>query len=490
MSNEPHREAPNESSEANSTQNPSSEAKMSYNLSKNEGNGKEFIDMDVDTAPYTQDSEGYDISRPGKVLAGELMENTNILKSAFHVFKANVGTGVFMLPNFYQDAGFAASIFLALMIGTIVIDCTQLLLQTKLKINRTDITTYSTIARYVFGPPMAWFLFCALCLTQFGFCLMYSQLFSVTMDELFAFKNSGYLWPTLMLIIGFPMTCFSHNLSMLSAASVLASIGVTYALVCCITRSGIVIHNNRSRVHPTCNAFGRNIPIGWFNNLANNMMVLEGIGIVLPVHAACTQKRLVPKMTVVVLGIVIAVYLLIGIMGYGAFGNDLTTSLVTGMDHDAWGFSIRIFFMVNIVFTYPVQFMSAMQLIDQVVKSTPRSRLGLGLRFVINLAIWVLSMSLGGKAVNIVVAFIGAIPSTWIVMIIPSMMRTQVEYAVEHSNEDRTTLKYWKVALLGVPGRRFTWLRIRCIAYILLAFLIMVIGTYSIFTTEIFTSDS
>ncbi|CCW71383.1 unnamed protein product [Phytomonas sp. Hart1] len=481
MSDRPNREADNQSPDVDPTQKTNSENKMSYTFNKNEGHGKEFIDIDADTAPYSQDAEGYDISRRVKPQAGELRENTNIIKSAFHIFKANVGTGVFILPNFYKDAGFIASVFLGLMIGTIVIDCTQLLLQTKLKINRNDTTTYSSISRYVFGPFLSWFLFCALCLTQFGFCLMYSQLFSVTMDELLSFSYSGFVWPTVMLLMVFPMTCFSHNLSVLSSASVLATIGVTYALLSCVVRSGIEIYHNHGKAHPTCNAFGKNIPVGWFNNLANNMMVLEGIGIVLPVHAACNQKRLVPNMTIVVLGLVIAAYLLIGIMGYSAFGSTLETSLVTGMKHDLWGFSIRVFFIINIVFTYPVQFMSAMQLIDQVIKSTPGSKMGLGLRLGINLIIWVISFSIGGKAVNMVLSLIGAIPSTWIVLIIPSVMRSHVDYAVEHPDEDRSSLKYWKVAIIGVPGRRFTWLRIRCISYCILAILIMVIGTYSIF---------
>ena len=428
--------------------------------------GADYVDVDADDLP-----EG------GRPAVGELKENTNIYKSAFHIFKANVGTGVFLLPTFYPDAGYVVSVILAILIGMAVVDCTRQLLHVKVTINRRDVTTYSQVCRYVCGPGLGWFLFVAMCLTQFGFCLMYSQLFGETMGELATFSGSKYLWVSIILILGFPMTLFSDNLSLLAVASIVATIGVFYSLVCCLVESCKVL--SRRGVHETINPAGNRIPLGWFNNLANNMMALEGIAIVLPVHAACTQKKLVPMMVTLVIGGVILWYLLFGLTGYLAHGNTMTTSLIAAVEHSPWGTSIRVFFIINIIFTYPLQFMSAMQLIDQVVGCKPRSWIGMGIRLLINLIIWALAMALPTSAVNIVVALIGALPSPCMVMIIPSLLSMHVRYAVEHPDEDRNSWPYWKRLFVSTPC--FTFIRIRNYIYLVVALLIMVIGTYSIF---------
>ncbi|EPY37188.1 solute carrier family 36 (proton-coupled amino acid transporter) [Strigomonas culicis] len=326
---------------------------------------------------------------------------------------------------------------------------------------------------------MAWFLFIALCLTQFGFCLMYSQLASATMDNMLEFNTkSHYLWVSLVLLICFPMTCYSDNLSLLGIGSLIATICVFYALISCLVQSLMTIHANGG-MSKTCNAKGTNIPVGYFNTLANNMMVLEGIAVVLPVHAACTQKRLMSPMITIVLICVIAWYLIFGLIGYLAYGTTLTESLVNVMDLSAWGISIRVFFLLNIILSYPLQFMSAQQLIDVIAKCKPRSWVGLGIRLLINLIIWALAMAMPSSAVNIVVAFIGALPSCCMVLLIPTMVRLQVDYACEHPDEPRGSWHYWKMLFTG-NGKPCTFLRARGLVYFIIGILIMVIGTYAI----------
>ncbi|KPI87608.1 amino acid transporter putative (AAT20) [Leptomonas seymouri] len=432
----------------------------------NTGKGQDYVNMDE------EDEEDIPLGK------AELKENTNIFKSAFHVFKANVGTGVFMLPTFYPDAGYIVGIALGAAIGVVVIDCTRLLLHVKVTINRRDVTTYSQVCRYVCGKALSWFLFGAMCLTQFGFCLMYSQLLGDTLVSLVPFNGSKYVWVSLLLVVGFPMTCFSDNLSLLAVASIIATISVFYSLICCLIDSCRILASKG--VDPSCNIAGDRIPVGWFNNLANNMMTLEGIAIVLPVHAACTQKKLVPTMVTIVIAGVVLWYLLFGLTGYLAHGTTMTTSLVAAVEHSPWGTSIRICFLLNIIFTYPVQFMSAMQLIDQVVGCKPRSWVGIGLRLLINLIIWALAMAMPTSAVNVVVGLIGALPSACMVMIIPSLLALHVDYAVAHPDEDRNTLQYWKRILIKKPC--FTFIRVRAVVYFIVALLVMVIGTYSIFS--------
>lgn len=428
-------------------------------------------EADVDSFPDDDDTQSS--------YAGALRENANIWKSAFHIFKANVGTGVFMLPTFYPDAGYIMAPILSILISLAVIDSTELLLRAKLIVNRKDAITYAELVRYVNGPAMQWFLIAALCVSQFGFCLMYSQLGSATMDELVGpFHGSNYVWVTMVFLFGFASTCFSDNLSLLAIASIIATLAVSYSLICCFVQSCMTISKLGGGVHKTTTTVGKDIPIGWFNNLANNMMVLEGIAIVLPVHEACTQKPLVPRMVAVVLLIVVLWYLLFGLTGYLAYGAEITKSLVSAMEMSPWGTSIRVFFIVNLVFTYPLQFQSAIQLIDQKLGCKPRSWRGILSRLLANLIIWGLAMGLGADAVNTVVSFIGALPATLMVFIFPAFLTLQVEYSVDHPDESRMKWSYWKRTIVGNPC--MTLPRLRAFVYIVVAILIMVIGTFSI----------
>ncbi|KEG08381.1 amino acid transporter [Trypanosoma grayi] len=442
--------------------------------------GDTDMQLSGETPPESAMGEEEDDDIGSVKTAGAIRENTNIWKSAFHIFKANVGTGVFLLPTFYKDAGYVMGAILGAAIGACVVDASRLLLHTKLRINRPRVDTYSRICGYVLGRPMQWALFLALILTQFGFCLMYVQLTAGTMNEMVSFTGSEFIWMLAVFVIVYPLTCFSDNLSLLALASILAAVAVTFALVATLARSGVVIHTNHG-ISPFTNLVGTNLPIGWFNNLANNMMVLEGIAIVLPVHSACNQKQHFLLMLCLVLAIVVAFYLLYGLVGYLAYGSTITTSLVSSMPEDTLSIVIRVTFIINLVCTYPVQFQSAIQLIDQLASTRSRSWKGLLIRLVINAIITGLAMGIGSSTVDIVVSFIGALPATVMVLILPALLNLQLEYAVENPDEDRGTLAYWKKIFTQRPV--CSWLRFRCYLYIVLGVLIMGIGTYSIAIT-------
>ncbi|ORC89923.1 amino acid transporter [Trypanosoma theileri] len=430
-----------------------------------------------DVTELSHQSAGSD-GASSKNKAGYIRENTNVYKSAFHIFKANVGTGVFLLPTFYKDSGYVMGAILGIFIGTCVIDASFMLLNAKLTINQHRVDTYSKVCGFVFGRPLQWLLFVALILTQFGFCLMYIQFVAGMMDHLVTpFNGSSYVWMTMTFAIVFPITCFSDNLSLLAIASITATLAVTFALISTLVRSIIEIHS-MGGINSATNVAGTNMPIGWFNNLANNMMVLEGIAIVLPVYAGCNQKSKFKPMLGIVLACVVGFYLLYGIVGYLAYGDHLTNSLIDGMPDDGLSIAIRITFIINLICTHPVQFQSAIQLIDQLIGCRARSLKGILVRFIINAAITGLAMGIGPDTVNIVVSFIGALPATVMVLIIPALLNLQVFYAVKNPEEDRVTLAYWKK--IFTDGPICSWLRFRCYLYLVLGLLIMVIGTYSI----------
>nr|CCC92304.1 putative amino acid transporter [Trypanosoma congolense IL3000] len=407
--------------------------------------------------------------------AGMIRENANIYKTAFHIFKANVGTGVFLLPIFYQGAGYILGPVIALLTGACVIDASQLLLRSKLVINQPRVDTYSRICRFVFGPPVQWTLFVCLLLSQFGFCLLYVQLTVDTMNMMVKFSGSTYVWSFVMFTIEFACTCFSGNFSALAVASITATLAVSFTLVVTFVYICMEIDANGGP-HSTVSGFGNNIPIGWFGNMAGNMMVLEGIAIVLPAHTGCSQKSRFKPMLSVALAVTVVIYLLYGLTGYLAYGTSIAVSVVDGLSESKLTTAVRVMLIVNLVCTYPVQFQSAIQAVDQLVGCRALSLKGISLRLFINLLIVAIELIIGPKAVQAVVHFIGALPATVMVFILPALLTLQVDFAVANPEEDRVTLRYWK--RIFTESSLLPWRRFCCFCYILFGLLVMVMGTY------------
>lgn len=53
---------------------------------------------------------------------------SSLPKAAFHIFKGNVGAGVFLLASFYENTGYLLGAICVLLLGVLMIDCALVLL--------------------------------------------------------------------------------------------------------------------------------------------------------------------------------------------------------------------------------------------------------------------------------------------------------------------------------------------------------------------------
>ncbi|RNF01888.1 solute carrier family 36 (proton-coupled amino acid transporter) [Trypanosoma rangeli] len=141
--------------------------------------------------------------------------------------------------------------------------------------------------------------------------------------------------------------------------------------------------------------WGRSIPLGWFNNMANNMMVLEGIGVVLPVENSCKNKPLFPLVLTVVLYLVVGWYFLYGLVGYLAYGGALEVSLVDALPKDPFSIVLRVAFMINILCSYPILFMPGILQIDSLLGWPFRSWKAILMLLAVNLVVYAVAIGRG-----------------------------------------------------------------------------------------------
>ncbi|RNE97813.1 putative amino acid transporter [Trypanosoma conorhini] len=439
-----------------------------------DGRGETRPDKYLPCSDVDEAAEDNDVSSEGDRFG--VLENSNIFKCAFNVFKGNVASAVFLLPTFYKDSGYILSPIIGLIIGSIVVDCSRLLVRAKTKVNRRSVSDYLRLCDFVLGKPFRYVLLVALLLTQFGFCLLYLQLFGGSMAKLVPrFSGDEYVWMTVMFALILPVSFFSENLAFLAIISIIATFCVFFALISTAVLAFIKLHE--SGVSPSTIPWGRSIPLGWFNNMANNMMVLEGIGVVLPVENSCKDKPRFRLVLTVVLYLVVGWYLMYGLAGYLAYGEALEVSLVDALDVNAFSIVVRVAFTINIWCTYPILFMPAILQIDSLLGWRPRSLKGILMRIVINAAIYGVAMAVGTGAVGIVVSLIGALPAAVMLMLLPALLSLFVESSVEDPDEPRMSREYWRRSLFG---KRCTLIRARAYFYFCLGILIMVVGTLSV----------
>lgn len=432
-----------------------------------------FCDQDQKRVCLSNENEG----ESNEENSFSVSENATLYECAFNIFKGNVASAVFLLPTFYKTAGYIMSPIIGFFIGLIVVDCSRLLVRAKNKVGQESVRDYLNLCGFVLGTPFRYVLLFSLLLTQFGFCLLYVQLVGGLMAKLINFiPESEYVWMTVMFCIVLPVSFFSDNIRFLAFLSIIATVCVVFALSTTLVLSFSKLHT--SGVTQNVTILGNSIPFGWFNNMANNLMMLEGIGVVLPVENACKNKRRYSFMLTVVLLLIVFFYLLYGLTGYLAYGDVLTISLIDEVEKGALSYILRVAFIINILFTYPVLFMPGILQLDIFFGWGPRSWKAILLRIFISLIIYGIAMGAGSGAVKTVVSLIGALPATVMLLILPSLLSLCLESDTDAYHEKRSSWKVWRRNLFE---KRLTFIRLRAYIYIFLAVIIMVAGTYSVF---------
>ncbi|RNE97581.1 amino acid transporter, partial [Trypanosoma conorhini] len=405
--------------------------------------------------------------------------SAGLFKCAFNIFMGNVASGVFLLPNFYRYAGYVMSPIIGLVLGSIVVDCSRLLLRAKTMVNRGSVSDYLQLCGFVLGKPFQCVFLLALLLTQLGFCVVYLQLFGGTIARLAAtFPGAEYIWMTFMFVVVLPMTFFGHNSAFLLVISIISAVSMIFAM---IVTMALALHMIRERgVEVTEQAWGNDIPFGWFTNAASTMMLLGGIAAVLPVENSCKKRPSFPRVLTLVLYSVVGLYLLYGLVVSLATGPELHVLMLAQFAELAelpLYLAARMAYMLNILCSYPILFTPAVLQLDSLLGCRPRSSKGVLTRIAANLVVCAVAMGAGTGTVFFVAPLIGALPAAVILLLLPALLSLFVESSVEDPAEPRMTREYWRRSLFG---RRCTLIRARAYVYLLLGALIMALGTLGV----------
>ncbi|RNE98661.1 putative amino acid tansporter [Trypanosoma rangeli] len=410
----------------------------------------------------------------------QLAEHHNTLgRAAFHIFKGNVGAGVFLLPTYYQDAGYGVGFVFMVLLGSLMIDCALALVKSKQKIDLAVVRTYPAVVGYILGDALKHFTDFSLLFTQFGFCVVYIQYASSIFASIFAFSHAYHVFVFLAVFMVTPMTFFSHHMGALAYASMLAAVFVVIVLAGAV-REEVVFLATRG-VSPAAVFFVPTMRIFVF--ISGHMFSLEGIGTVLPVENSMTDEDLPQFATLVkyTLASIVATYLVVGVLGYLAFGDALQTSVVLAIPPSKTKIMLQVLLGFSLIFSYPIQFVPAIQLVDRALGiSVRKERKKVYLvRVVLNIFFGALAGSIGADTVNVLASFLGAFTGVHLMITLPVLLAlfTDPVLGIALERTELTFRDYVKI-FFTMPD---TLLEYRWYLYLLLALCVWIGGMYYTF---------
>ncbi len=402
-------------------------------------------------------SEGPSDNLPSPTGYNRAFRKVSIFHAVFHIFKANVGAGVFLIPSFYNGTGAATGLAMATATGLIVLDSSLSLVEAKHRVDDERVNTYSEIVEHVLGKEARYYIDASLFFTQCGFCVLYLQFSCGLLASLMPFSGDYFFFLSLATAVVFPLTLLSDRLHMLAVASLLAAICVISVLCVAffIAVTAIIA------VQPSDATLTVGPTSLWLGFIAAHILALEGVGVILPVENAFSGCRSsfigVIRST---LAAVIVLYTVFGVACYVAFGSTLSSSVIAALPPSLLAQACRFALATSLIFSYPIQFVPAIQIADRWFGSTSSDTSFILSRAGFNVLFGLTAASIGPGAINAVASFLGAFVGVHLTVFFPTLLSLVLDY-----QSDGGRLQLW------------TFRTLRQLGYLLFSIVVWIGGT-------------
>ncbi|SAM07194.1 hypothetical protein [Absidia glauca] len=283
-------------------------------------------------------------------------------KALFMLLKAFVGTGVVFLPGGFVSGGLIFSIALMVFIALVCLIAFQLLIQAQ----RTIGGDYGQVAYKLYGNWLRYLILFFLCLSQMGFVASYlifiSENLGLVVDQLShcqrPFPANVFIWLVLLIIV--PIT-WVRKIAKLSWNAIIADVFILFGLVSVIyfTSDQITQHGPGPNLRMiNSNDFALMIGTAVFS--------FEGIGMVVPIIQGMKHPEQFPR--VLTLGMIICtcLFVLIGTLGYLAFGENTQASVVSNLPpQNGLAITVQLFYAIAMILTSPFMLYPPLSIVER-----------------------------------------------------------------------------------------------------------------------------
>ena len=381
-----------------------------------------------------------------------------------HILKANIGIGFLSMPNAMDDSGYVLGPICLVIMGIIATHCMTLIVscshhlcqQMQLpSLSYADVAELSVAYKFKtrFSGLVARYLVNGmLTLTQLGFCCTY---IAFVAKNVVILLRSSHLEPIDYRIIVvailpiFILGSYIRTLKTLAPLSSLANLSYLFSSIvilvyCCITFA------EQDGIGPGVQAFSTSL-LGYPLYFGNVIFAFEGIGAVLPLENKMSNPRLFQPILWGGMTIVISSYLVLGIVGYLAFGSNLENVISMNLPvllrspYEVFYPIATLYLTTAIISTYFIQFYVPMEIYEPVFLrriGSPLGKLTFQILFRTCVVIFTALVPIAISNINLLIDFIGACSSTSLALIFPAAIEIVTFWG---SKRYRLPFKVWVI---------------------------------------------
>ncbi|XP_032308163.1 proton-coupled amino acid transporter 1 [Drosophila ananassae] len=365
---------------------------------------------------------------------------TSYLETIVHLFKGNIGPGLFAMGDAFKNGGLLVAPFLTVLIAVMCIHCQHVLVACSKKMRDLNgeetCADYADTVRQCFenGPvklrgwsrTMSRLVDVFICVTQLGFCCIYFVFIATNMKQILHASDID-LDVRLVMVAALPpilLSCLITNLKYLAPVSMFANICMILGLAITLyyaLKDGLPDVPDRA-------LWTNGSQLALFFGTA--IFAYEGIALVMPLKNSMAKTEQF-EMTFGVLNVgmflVSIMFLFAGSVGYMKWGEDVGGSLTLNLGDTILAQVVKAMVSLGVLFGYPLQFFVAVQIMWPKVKQCCRideeNRCLFGeLLFRTCLVLITLAIAELVPALGLFISLIGALCSTALALVFPPVI--------------------------------------------------------------------
>lgn len=305
--------------------------------------------------------------------------------------------------------------------------CGMLVLEISKKLG---LNSYPKIGEKLFGKKGLYAVNLSLWSSQVGFCCAYVYFNIVNLSQIFYFAGSIDIsrnWFVLGFFVLWALLCFVRRLEIFASTHIFADIVIFIAIITIMAYGGVKLKNEGSQFE-TIPPFN---PETFTDAIGFSIYSYEGIGMIMPVRDVVKEPDQYWKIVVAVISTVIGLYVIFGEFCVFAWGSQMTTPLISdNLPHDPVAYVVKILFVLNLIFSYPLQIYPATIILENIFfKNMPRTPKRQFLKNIVRtilVGITVAITVLLGDKLDSFLAIVGALTCTPIAFTFPGLFHYYV----------------------------------------------------------------